>query len=205
MTRCRINPLKEALIRLLATLGTAAIAVLGCASIPDGPPVFTTAREVKSCKPLGEVLGESNFCSPSLARKSAYNQAKALGASHIVEINSRCVVFVGWKTNARAYDCTPTAASIHQKYSEQLSRIDLGMGRDDFLAVLPGAYVRGQNTIGGMVVTAFELEWRHTEDRLGSQIAERLWFYFHEDQLVKWGGPNDWPTPADFTIEHRIR
>ena len=102
---------------------------------------------------------------------------------------------------ASAWDTRP----IQQKYARQLSQVEPGISLNDFSTILPRAYRRGQTSVEGKVVTAYELIWRHTEHRLGDRVSERLWFYFYDNRLIKWGSPNDWPLPADFVIEHRVR
>ena len=59
--------------------------------------------------------------------------------------------------------------------------------------------------VSGIRVDAYELSWRHTQHMAGDRTTEILWFYFANNKLVKWGSPNDWPNPADFTIEWRNR
>lgn len=95
--------------------------------------------------------------------------------------------------------------SVQEKYSSQLSKLEIGISLEDFRQVFPKAYVGGQNE----KTTAYELadvEKYVTQkdiDRqnliwgFGSpkpQTAKRtLWFYFYDDKLVKWGRPQDWP------------
>ena len=105
-----VERLELAWVRQLLT-SLAPTVFLACVSTPgpDGP-FDATAVETRSCRPLGEVLGESIFCNEYLAMESAREQAHALGATHILWTNVRCVVFVGEKASARIFDCDPEVA-----------------------------------------------------------------------------------------------
>lgn len=100
-----------------------------------------------------------------------------------------------------AFDTRP----ITEKYARQLESVSLGMSRAELRQVLPKVQIRGQNMVNGKQVDAYVLLWFHTERMQGDRVTEELWFYFHSDKLVRWGGPNDWPTAQelDVTIRHR--
>ena len=102
---------------------------------------------------------------------------------------------------ASAWDTRP----ISEKYREQLQQLEVGMPLTEFQRILPEASPRGQTTVAGTRVDAYELIWRHTYYRMGDRHTELLWFYFADKTLVRWGAPNDWPTPADLTVELRNR
>lgn len=96
-----------------------------------------------------------------------------------------------------AFDTRPIA----QKYDDQLSKIEIGMPLDDFRKLLPKAYVAGQTTVSGNRIDAYELSWHHTERMMGDRVTERLWFYFANKKLLKWGSPGDWPSPAEVKVK----
>jgi hypothetical protein len=93
------------------------------------------------------------------------------------------------------------------------------MSTSEFQTTLPEAYVAGQNG----KTTAYELkddqsyilesDWgsRPLDKMFGvfppqaRQSNQLLWFYFYEDQLIKWGTPHDWPEQPDKIIEIRKR
>jgi hypothetical protein len=94
---------------------------------------------------------------------------------------------------------------IIDAYSSQLEDVRLGMSRGDFKKVMPNAKIRGQTYVGQRVIEAFELKHNYWSGVGGYLISDYMWFYFSNDQLVKWGRPNDWPTEADLIIERRDR
>jgi hypothetical protein len=71
--------------------------------------------------------------------------------------------------------------------------------------VLPRLHTRGQTYVGSEVVEALELEHKYWSGVGGSLIRDRLWFYFWEGHLVKWGQPGDWPAKPDLIMERRER
>ncbi len=96
-------------------------------------------------------------------------------------------------------------SGINQKYARQLDRVELGMSKVEVRKLLPDLHARGQTNVGGEVVEALELQHNHWAGVGGPLVEERLWFYFHNDQLVKWGQPQDWPQQADLIVEKRVR
>lgn len=100
-----------------------------------------------------------------------------------------------------AFDTRP----ITRKYSSQLEQVSLGMTKQQLKTVLPKVNLRGQNIVDGKQVDAYELNWFHTERMQGDRVTERLWFYFCQDRLVRWGGPNDWPTTQELNVNIRYR
>ena len=95
--------------------------------------------------------------------------------------------------------------TIHQHYRTQLSKIAPGMELMEFNQTMPDAYVAGQNTVGGKRIDAYEVQHMHDDYAHMQTINEKLWFYFSDGRLVKWGRPQDWPTPADLVVEVRNR
>lgn len=95
--------------------------------------------------------------------------------------------------------------SVQEKYSSQLSKLEIGMSFEDFRQIFPKAYVGGQNektTAYELIdvekyVTQEDIDYQNFIWGFGSpkpQTAKRiLWFYFYDDKLVKWGRPQDWP------------
>ncbi len=94
--------------------------------------------------------------------------------------------------------------SVQEKYSSQLSKLEIGISLEDFRQVFPKAYVGSQNektTAYELVdvekyVTQEDIDRQNVLWGFGSpkpQTAKRtLWFYFYDDKLVKWGRPQDW-------------
>lgn len=86
------------------------------------------------------------------------------------------------------------------------------MSLEDFRQLFPKAYVGGQYKR----TTAYELadiQYYVTQDDIDRQNymvgsgspkprtkKEILWFYFYDNKLVKWGRPQDWPTPSQITV-----
>lgn len=66
-----------------------------------------TAAEVRDCKPLGQVVGESRICSKTRAMRDASKQGAAIGGTHIIWVSTKCVFGVGEKSTARVFDCQP--------------------------------------------------------------------------------------------------
>ncbi len=107
--------------------------------------------------------------------------------------------------------------SVQERYRHRLGNIKIGMSLKEFRNTIPEAYVAGQN----MKTTAYELKdvqkyvtqqdidtqnflWGFGSPRTRTK-SRVLWFYFYNDQLVKWGQPQDWPERPDLIIEHRER
>lgn len=106
---------------------------------------------------------------------------------------------------------------IQQAYSDRLSQVRSGMALEQFRAVVPEAYVAGQNE----EITAYELtrlaryvtqrdideqnsRWLAGSPRIRTE-KQILWFYFYKDRLIKWGRPQDWPQKPDKVVEIRER
>jgi len=102
---------------------------------------------------------------------------------------------------------------------DQLRGVRVGMSLADFERTLPDAYPIGaQGSVTAWEIVA-EYEYIDIRDtrrrphdyRMGlwhpdPRVKELpLWFYFHDDALIQWGEPNDWPTPPDIIIERRDR
>ena len=96
-------------------------------------------------------------------------------------------------------------SGINQKYARQLDRVEIGMTKAEVRKILPGLHVRGQTSVEGEVVEALELQHDYWAGVGGQLVHDRLWFYFHDDLLVKWGQPQDWPQKADLIVEKRVR
>ncbi len=99
--------------------------------------------------------------------------------------------------------------SIQEEKSDVLSQIQPGMPLSRFQEILPEAYLCGQNGAvsayelkhSQKYVTKGDVEWQNFWWGVGSPKARTykqvLWFYFHENRLVKWGAPETWPTHED--------
>ena len=98
----------------------------------------------------------------------------------------------------------PGYTGIGQTYARQLDQVQIGMSKAEVRKILPGLHVRGQTSVEGETVEALELQHNHYADLAGPLVEERLWFYFHNDQLVKWGQPQDWPQKPDLIVEKRV-
>jgi hypothetical protein len=93
-----------------------------------------------------------------------------------------------------------------EKHQSTLLELEPGVTTiEEFRAKMPEATLGGQNSVNGKRVDAFEIKQRRYEIEVDRFITERLWFYFHDDRLVRWGQPNDWPSEADITVEWRDR
>jgi len=116
---------------------------------------------------------------------------------------------------ARLADSPDQLPSIQQEKASLLNQVRVRMSLSDFQALIPDAYVAGQNA----ETTAYELAQIQkyvTKQDIDKQnfwwgggspdartAKQVLWFYFYKDQLVKWGRPQDWPEHPDVIIEHR--
>lgn len=96
-------------------------------------------------------------------------------------------------------------SSINKEYAKQLDQVTLGMSKANLRKILPDLHVRGQTKVDGEVIEALELQHNYWAGVGGELIHDRLWFYFHDNELVKWGQPNDWPRKPDLIIERRSR
>jgi len=96
-------------------------------------------------------------------------------------------------------------SGINQKYARQLDQVEIGMSKTEVRKLLPDLHARGQTDLDGEVIEALELQHNHWSGVGGQLVEERLWFYFHDGQLVKWGQPQDWPQKPDLIVEKRIR
>jgi hypothetical protein len=96
-------------------------------------------------------------------------------------------------------------SGINQKYARQLDHVELGMSKAEVRKLLPDLHARGQTSVEGEVIEAWELQHNHWDGVGGPLVEERLWFYFHNDQLVKWGQPQDWPQKPDLIVEKRFK
>lgn len=96
-------------------------------------------------------------------------------------------------------------SSINSAYAQQLDQITPGMTKSEVRQILPDLVARGQNISSGQNIEALELQHNYWAGVGGQLVRDRLWFYFQNGKLVKWGQPNDWPQKADLVIENRIR
>ena len=99
-----------------------------------------------------------------------------------------------------------SSQSINEKYATELSTLQPGISLSEFREMLPKALPAGQNSIGGMRVDAYEVSHEHMYDTwYGLTREEKLWFFFYNQKLVKWGPPGSWPERADLIVETRVR
>jgi hypothetical protein len=94
---------------------------------------------------------------------------------------------------------------INVMYAAELSNVSLGMRKEQLISSLPTLVPRGQNLVGSQQIEALELQHNYWSGVGGQLIYDRLWFYFVDEALVRWGQPNDWPTDPDLIIENRQR
>lgn len=94
---------------------------------------------------------------------------------------------------------------INVKYAKQIDQVTLSMSKEELRKILPKLHVRGQTYVEGELIEALELQHNYWAGVGGYLIYDKLWFYFYNGQLVKWGQPNDWPQKPDLIIEKRYR
>lgn len=104
---------------------------------------------------------------------------------------------------ACATDKAYSTDDIYVRYRRQLDEMEPGLPLAKFRRLLPDAYVAGQTIIGETRVDAYEVINKKWNRLSGATEEQALWFYFANKQLVKWGRPGDWPSPADLVIEVR--
>ncbi len=95
--------------------------------------------------------------------------------------------------------------SINSKYAAELSALEPGTTLTQYRRDFPDALPAGQNSVGGERIDAYQVSHRRYDSNDSAWTTEKLWFYFHNERLVKWGPPGAWPEPADLIIETRSR
>ncbi len=106
---------------------------------------------------------------------------------------------VGCANEVYSFSYTP----ITKQYSKQLDSLNLGMTKSEVRNIIPDLILRGQTSVDGQSIEALELQHNYWAGVGGRLINDRLWFYFANGRLVKWGQPNDWPQKPDLIIERR--
>jgi hypothetical protein len=96
-------------------------------------------------------------------------------------------------------------SSINKEYEKQLDQVALGMTKEELKGILPNTHLRGSVYVGKEVVEALELEHSYWSGVGGYLVKDKLWFYFHDGKLMKWGKPEDWPQKPDLVIENHSR
>lgn len=97
--------------------------------------------------------------------------------------------------------CGCSTQSITQRHASQLAQLNPGMSLDEFRLIMPRAVPAGQAASGGQMIDAYEVEHTYMYDTWsGRTTHQRLWFYFVDKTLVKWGEPGDWPSENDVAI-----
>ena len=124
--------------------------------------------------------------------------AKCLSLSALL-ITIGCVS--GCSNDVYSLSYTP----INSQYSQQLDNIHIGMTKAEVRQLIPNLVTRGQTSVGGQMIEALELQHNYWAGVGGRLVNERLWFYFQNEKLIKWGQPNDWPQKPDILIEQRLR
>ena len=119
--------------------------------------------------------------------------------------------------DAAIVDDPANLPTLQAKFADRLAKLKTGMPLDEFRQILPEAYPSGQNgamtayeladnakyvTRGDMAIQTWAIGFGSPQARVQRQV---LWFYFHKDQLVQWGRPQDWPKDPDLILEQRIR
>ena len=94
---------------------------------------------------------------------------------------------------------------INVKYAKELNQIKLGSTKEELLTILPDLVPRGQAYVGNQVVEAQELQHNYWNGVGGNLKHDLMWFYLHDNKLIKWGKANDWPQSPDLIIENRMR
>ena len=96
------------------------------------------------------------------------------------------------------------------EFSERTRNIEIGMTKDEFLAVFPEASPRGAKRYSNGVVEVLEIVTTyHSFYPTGNQYRDHLsgiegtpnWFYFFDEILIQYGRPDDWPKEDDLIIQ----
>ncbi len=119
----------------------------------------------------------------------------------VIAVISSVAAIAGCSNDVYSTSYTP----INSQYQQQLDNIKIGMSKAEVRQLIPNLVTRGQTSVGGQTVEALELQHNYWAGVGGRLINDRLWFYFQNEKLVKWGQPNDWPQRPDVIIEKRIR
>lgn len=95
------------------------------------------------------------------------------------------------------YSPSETIPGVRERYRDQLARLRPGMSTEEFRQALPGAvYVERRDTDRG-TFDAYSLtvseRMRYRGSRYAFTHTDEAWFYFRDDQFVKWGKPREWP------------
>lgn len=91
-------------------------------------------------------------------------------------------------------------------YDEKVSRVRLGMSRDEYLSIFPEAEQRGMKKYENGSVEALEVRWRYyaffptgnpyRNEWTGNE-GKPVWFYFYNGELIQYGDPNGWPADPE--------
>ena len=97
-------------------------------------------------------------------------------------------------------------STINRAYQDELLTISIGMSKSEVVDVFNGKILpRGQKDVNGSIIEALELQHNYWSGVGGRLISDKMWFYFYDNKLIKWGYPDDWPESPDIIIEKRIK
>ncbi|MEK7684998.1 MAG: hypothetical protein AAB466_06220 [Verrucomicrobiota bacterium] len=122
----------------------------------------------------------------------------------------KCAIrfFIGCLLATMLVGCA--SMSIRER-NKQLSKLDLGMNKDQVLAIMPGGVPRGAKLYPNGSVSVLEYEagtyapFNDSANPWTGMVNQTMWLYFYNGKLVQWGKPGDWPANPDAIIEIRNR
>ena len=118
----------------------------------------------------------------------------------------RC--FIGLSLAAILVGCASTSIT---EQNRQLSKIELGMTKDQVLGIMPKGVPRGAKLYPKGSVSVLEYEagtyapFNYGANPWTGMINQTMWLYFYNGKLIQWGKPGDWPTNPDAIVEIRDR
>ncbi len=100
-------------------------------------------------------------------------------------------------------DSTSSLPTIYEKYSDRFEKTDIGMSFENFISVWADTYLVGKtNKISAYEFKDSQLYYTTHDKNIGiiwtgtiktQEYTQKVWFYFVEDKLVKYGEPEHWP------------
>lgn len=99
--------------------------------------------------------------------------------------------------NVKAYSKYEKLPTVRDRYADEFAQLRPGMSEEEFKGVFKTAtFVQqkqtDQGTVNAYSVTINERA-RYTGSRYAFTQSDEVWFYFKDNQFVKWGRANEWP------------
>ena len=102
------------------------------------------------------------------------------------------------------------STSINEQ-NKQLSKVELGMTKEQVLTIMPRGVPRGAKLYPNGSVSVLEYvagnysPFDHHANQWTGMVNQTMWLYFYNGKLIQWGKPGDWPVNPDAIFEIRNR